>query len=302
MSVTKADLSAAFAAHERFLWGLSYRMLGSAADADDVVQETFVRAATHPPAPAGELRPWLTTIAMNLARDALRRRRRLVYEGPWLPSPIETTDEQPGPAARYDMLESTSYAFLLALEALSPPQRAVLLLTDVFDYSVRETAAALAMSEANVKVTHHRARKRMIGYDASRRPPTAEEQARTSAALQQFLTALAAHDVAGAAKLLADDCRALTDGGGVYHAARVPILGAAKIATFYEKLTRLSGEGARVEIRTINGLPAMVAALPGAQPGFAPLVVVRIDVGAGGRIAAVHSVQAPRKLTAIRPL
>jgi len=169
-----------FRAHERFLWGLCYRMTGNAADADDLVQETFVRAWKQPPARTDEpWRPWLTRVAMNLSRDLLRRRRRRHYEGPWLPSPIETgdeasppsyepVDEQGNPAARYDMLESVSFAFLLALEALTPAQRAVLLLRDVFDYSVREAADALGMSEPSVKTTHHRARRAMRDYDRDR--------------------------------------------------------------------------------------------------------------------------------------
>jgi RNA polymerase sigma-70 factor (ECF subfamily) len=293
------ELASAFATHRRFLWSLTYRMLGCAADADDVVQETFVRASAHPPRELEELRPWLTRVAMNVARDALRRRRRAVYDGPWLPSPIDTADESPDAPARYAMLESASYAFLLALEALSPPQRAVLVLMDVFDYSVRECAEALEITEANVKVTHHRARKRMAGYDASRRPPTAERKQAARAALEKFFTALVTRDVAAAEAMLAADCVAITDGGGVYHAARVPIVGPAKVALFYSRLTILSGTGARIEVRELNGLPAMVASLPGAKPGFAPLVTIRIDLDHAGRIARVYSVQNPRKLTAI---
>src|SRR5262245_47392862 len=132
-----------FREHRRFLWGLCYRMTGNAADADDLVQETFVRAWKNPPERTEEpWRPWLARVAMNLSRDLLRRRKRQHYEGPWLPSPIETgdeaatlsddalsgelVDEKGDPAARYDMLESVSFAFLLALEALTPAQRAVL--------------------------------------------------------------------------------------------------------------------------------------------------------------------------------
>jgi RNA polymerase sigma factor (sigma-70 family) len=129
--------------------GLCYRMTGNAADADDLVQETFVRAWKSPPERTEEpWRPWLARVAMNLSRDLLRRRKRRHYDGTWLPSPIETgdeaaappdepVDEQGDPLARYDMLESVSFAFLLALEALTPAQRAVLLLRDVFDYSVK---------------------------------------------------------------------------------------------------------------------------------------------------------------------
>src|SRR6185436_15707102 len=180
-SAPAALLEQSFKDDERFLWGLCYRLTGSAADADDLVQETFVRALERPPRDQTEpLRPWLVRVAMNLGRDLLRRRKRRSYVGPWLPSPIETADEEAPPAheptidgrltteGRYDLLESVSFAFLLALEALTPQQRAVLLLMDVFDYSVREAARALTMSEPNVKTTHHRARRVMARYDDTR--------------------------------------------------------------------------------------------------------------------------------------
>jgi RNA polymerase sigma-70 factor (ECF subfamily) len=135
-------------------------------------------------------RPWLTRVALNVGRDLLRKRRRRRYEGPWLPEILPTGEEtsppsfeprEAGPGARYDRLESVSLAFLLALEALTPAQRAVLLLRDVFDYAVRETAEALDLSEANVKTTHLRARRAMEAYDRERCVPTPPTQApRTS--------------------------------------------------------------------------------------------------------------------------
>src|SRR5215218_3543413 len=147
--------------NRRFLWGLCYRMTGNAADADEIVQETFVRAMEKPPRKISEpWLPWLTTVAMNLSRDFLRRRRKIEYVGPWLPSPIPIGDLQltepaaengQSHAARYDLRESVSIAFLLALEALTPAQRAALLLRDVFDYSTKEAATVLRMTEANLK-------------------------------------------------------------------------------------------------------------------------------------------------------
>src|SRR5215471_13349153 len=164
----------------RLLWGLCYRMTGNAADADDLVQETFVKAIEKPPLRTDEpLRPWLLRVAMNLSRDLLRRRKRQRYVGPWLPSPVPIDEESPAsyeppassedsPVARYDLKESVSFAFLLALEALTPSQRAVLLLCYFFDSSTTETADALDMSEANIKVTLHRARRIMGSYDKNR--------------------------------------------------------------------------------------------------------------------------------------
>src|SRR5262249_2204314 len=160
---------------------LCYRMTGSAADADDLVQETFARVITTPPSEPAGIRPWLARVAMNLAKDRLRARKRAVYMGPWLPSPLDTgrdfaDDAWPNAESRYGLLESVSYAFLLACEALTPRQRAVLLLRDVLEYSVEETAEALELSEANVKTTHHRARAAMKAYDAERAPPTKAKQ------------------------------------------------------------------------------------------------------------------------------
>ena len=145
-------IDAVYREHGRFVWGLCYRMTGSATDADDLLQETFARALASPPRDtSAPWRPWLVRVAVNLARDRLRRRKRTPYVGPWLPAPIETGEqvaEGLDPEHRYGLLESVTFAFLMACEALTPRQRAVLLLRDVLDYSVEETARALAMGAA----------------------------------------------------------------------------------------------------------------------------------------------------------
>jgi len=313
MSLPRAVFEDAFRAHERFVWGLCYRLTGSAADADDLVQETFVRAMERPPERIDESwRPWLVRVAMNLGRDLLRRRKRRSYVGPWLPSPIDTGEECSPPAyeptvdgvsteGRYDLLESVSFAFLLALEALSPQQRAVLLLRDVFDYSVRETADALDMSEPNVKTTHHRARAAMRAYDRERCVPTRALQERTREALERFLTSLASGDVAGIEGMLADSVRSVSDGAGQFFAARVPILGPSRVARFHFKITsRQRLQAAHMEIRMVNGLPALIAELGEHRPGEPPRVVLRCDIDGDGRIKLLHSVVAREKLSAIR--
>jgi RNA polymerase sigma-70 factor (ECF subfamily) len=168
-----------FKDHERFLWGICYRLTGSAADAEDLVQETFARAMERPPARTDDpWRPWLVRVAMNLGRD-------------WLPAPVETDDaffpplrwspqeSEKGPEARYELMESFSFAFLLALEALTAQQRTILLFRDVLDHSVRETAEALGISEGSVKTTHHRARRAMRDYDQNRCVPTRSLRTRT---------------------------------------------------------------------------------------------------------------------------
>lgn len=297
-----------FQEHERFLWSVCYRMTGNAADADDLVQETFVRAINSPPAKLDEpLRPWLVQVAVNLSRDLLRRRKRQAYEGIWLPSPIETPQEDfleliadGDPGARYDLLESVSFAFLLTLEALTPSQRAVLLLRDVFDYSVAETSAALGMSEPNVKTTLHRARRAMSDYDRSRVIPTRELQAQTRLAMEQFLFYLSNNDVAGVENLLASDVRQLSDGGGEFITARVPVVGREKVALFNFRVFRLINlTEVKFGWRILNGLPAIVTDYPQAPPLYAPRVVTFCELDADGRIKRIHNVSATRKLTAI---
>ena len=305
-------LGALYEEHERFLWGLCYRLTGSAADADDLVQTTFVRAMESPPARTDEpWRPWLTRVAINLGRDLLRRRKRQRYVGPWLPSPVETGDEsalasyEPQLAAgvttegRYDMLESVSFAFLLALEALTPKQRAILLLRDVFDYSVTETADALGVSEPDVKTTHHRARRAMEAYDRERCRPTREEQDRTRAALAELMGAFARGDLASAEKQLASSVVALSDGGGEFFAARVPVVGADRVAKFYRNVATRSLAGAAHEMTMLNGLPAIVTEIPGPVHGQAAHLVTAIVLDREGRVARIWSVLATRKLTAL---
>ncbi len=301
-----------FREHERYLWGLCYRMTGSAAEADDLVQDTFLRAMERPPARTDEpWRPWLVRVAMNLGRDALRRRRRRAYVGPWLPSPIETGDDppsveieaegRPSTEARYDLLESVSFAFLLALEALTPQQRAVILLRDVFDYSVKETADALGLSEPNVKTTHHRARRALAPYDRDRAHAAPAVAARSEAALRRFLEALLGGDVGAVEALLAEDVRALSDGGGEFLAARKPIAGRAKVALAYLHFARGSPSGLVAEIRSLNGIPSLVGEQPAAE-NVAPRFVLQCVVDAEGRIVRMYNVLATRKLTALAPV
>jgi RNA polymerase sigma factor (sigma-70 family) len=298
-------------AHERYLWGLCYRMTGSAADADDLVQETYLRALERPPRLDAPLRPWLASVAVHLSVDHLRRRRRTPYKGVWLPSPIET-GEEPMPSAepqlpdgssaegRYDLLESVSIAFLLALEALTPRQRAVLLLRDVFDYSAREAAECLSITEDNVKTLLLRARRAMATYNARRCRVTTEARGRAGERLEAFLGRLMERDAAGIEALLADDVRVLSDGGGQYHAANVPLLGPRRATTFLLRLLELRGPPDGAEVRQLNGFPALVAWYDKPSPQEAPRFTMSLRVGADGRITEVYSSLADRKLTALR--
>lgn len=290
--------------HRDWLWGLAYRMTGVAADADEIVQDTFVRALERPPDTGRPLRPWLSTVTLNLARDRLRRRRRQRYAGPWLPAPVpdealevaEPAGAEPGAEAQLMSRESASFAFLLSLEVLTPNQRAVLLLREVLGLDVAETAALLGLREGNVKTTHHRARAALAAAE-----PEAVRGAAPAdlALLTALLTAIGRGDAAAAAALLAPDAVALNDGGGVYLAARMPIRGADKIAAFFTNVSRGVAD-VRAGFGLYNGGPAVVLALNSPDPRRAPLTFVRAEAR-DGRIISLHWVLAPGKLTAVAP-
>lgn len=295
------ELARAFEAHRGFLFGLCYRMTGDAALAEDLVQDTFRRALERPPRDtARPWRPWLSRVASRLCLDALRRRRRRAYTGTWLPSPIEGggDDLPPTPHARYDALESVTMAFLVALEALTPRQRAVLLLRDVVGHDGRQTAELLSMTEVNVKVTLHRARRAMRAYDAERVPDPATLPERTVAALQRLISAFGADDDSMIEATLRQDVRALNDGAGEFFAAGKPVLGRERVTRFYRGVRR-DDPDARLSIRTINGLPALVAVYPNATGKLAPRAVFTIALGPDGRVRELHTVIASDKLRAI---
>ena len=259
----------------------------------------FERALVNPP--TGDVGAWLSRIAIHAGIDLLRQRRRRSYVGPWLPEPWDTGDESSAPlgevesaAARYDLLESASFAFLIAAEALSPKARAVLLLCDVFDYSVREAASLLAMTETHVKVTHHRARRVMQAYDTTRVIPTHPMQERTRVALAAFIAALVTRDPATVCALLADDVRSVNDSDGKYTAARVPILGKEKVALFWINVSKHEEVGA--ELRMLNGMPALIVFLPSPPPNIAPKTALFVRLDRDLRISVIHGIVAPAKL------
>lgn len=310
--VNVSSFAEALEIDRRLLWGLCYRMTGNAADADDLVQETFVRAIEKPPRRTDEqLRPWLVRVAINLSRDLLRRRKRSAYVGPWLPSPVPTeVEESPAsyepfassadsPAARYELKESISFAFLLALEALTPTQRAVLLLRDVFDYSTSETGEALDMTEANVKVTLLRSRQRMKAYDHQRAAFNPSRLKSTRRALEQFLLCLGERDLAGLENLLTEDVISVSDGGGEVAAALRPITGRGKVSRLVLGLAAKLGAALQVSVQSLNGVPALVIELANAPAGIAAKSVLFCEVDDAGRIKQLDTIAAPSKLSAL---
>lgn len=286
--------------HGAFLWGLCYRMTGVAADADELVQETWVRAMSAPPARLDlPLEPWLTRVAMNLATDRLRQRKQEQYIGPWLPSPIDTEAiSLSAPAsARYECLESVSFAFLLALEVLTPTQRAVLVLRDVFDVQVAQTAELLELSESNVKTTHHRARALLEGYDANRVVVNADTQRRSREALEAFFAALISGDMAAMTTLLRDDVKIINDGAGQYSAARKIIVGREQVVRFQQRLIELRGVPEHYVVRMINGMPGVLMTFAQSKHKEPPRSTASALLDAEGRIMALISTVADRKLS-----
>ena len=301
-----------FDEHKRFLWGMCYRMTGSAADADDIVQDTFVRALEKPPADMeAPLRPWLVKVAINLSRDQLRRRRRREYVGPWLPSPVLTEDDdgvildlradtESTPVTRYDLMESVSMAFLLALEALTPAQRAVLILRDVFDYSTNETAEALEMSEANIKVTLHRARRTIDSYDKNRVANFSQRAHELREILQRFLSLLTTGDVQGLKKMLAADVVLVSDGGGEVNALAAPMYGREKVLRLIEKLYEANREVTSTSLREVNGEPTILVDRSRVRPGHASFFSMHCELDEGSQIRRFNFVFAPSKLAALK--
>lgn len=290
----------AFEAHQRHLWGLCFRMTGSTADADDLVQQTFQRALERPPDTTRPLRPWLAKVAVNLCRDHLRARR---YQGPFLPAVVEPADyEGTSTGGRYDLLESVTVAFLLALEELTPSRRAVLLLCDVFDYGSREAAEVLGMTEGSVRTALHRARKQLAPYDRRRQADRSDVDAATRAMLQQMFERLAARDAEGFAALLAEDVQALNDANGVFHAARRPVVGPDRVTRFSLGLLGKRGMPTTFEVRELNARPTLVVAWPTSitTAPLAPTAAITVVLDERGKVWRYCSQMAPEKLRRLR--
>lgn len=296
-----ATLGAAFERDARYLWGLSYRLTGSASLAEDLVQETFVRALRRPPADVGRpLRPWLRRVATNLGIDALRRRQSRPYDGPWLPEPIDTAGLS-DPAADVEdaslRREGLTLAFVVLLELLSPQQRAVVVLRDGLGLSVAETAEALDVARGNVKVAHHRARQRLA--EASAQAPDADQRRRHGERLGELFGAIASGDEAQVIELLSADVRALSDGGGVVRAARRVVVGARDVARLLVGIARKGAPPVGVTLREINCLPAFDATYGPADPRGATRAIFQGVLGADGRFTALHIILAPAKTAAV---
>jgi RNA polymerase sigma-70 factor, ECF subfamily len=266
------------------LFALAYRMLGTRADAEDVVQEAYLRWQS---AAVGEVRSpksFLTTVVARLALDALKaaHRKRETYVGPWLPEPIV----EPLGTQHVEMAESLSLAFLRLLESLSPAERVAFLLREVFDADYDEVAAALETSESNGRQLVARARKHI----QEGRPRFAVDRERQSAALREFLQASATGDPSRLTALLAQDAVLYSDGGGKVKAALNPIVGADKVVRFLVGVSR-KVPVLRPEFVDVNGGVGVVL-----WDGERLHSVLTVEVDGEGRIAGVYLVSNPEKL------
>ena len=277
----------AFLAHRNLLFTVAYEMLGSAADAEDVLQETWLRWAGVDLGAVRDQRAYLVRITTRQALGRLRtlRRRRESYVGPWLPEPLLTG---PDVAADVELADSVSMAMLLVLETLQPVERAVFVLREVFGLEYDEIAGAVGKSPAAVRQVAHRARVHV----AARRPRGVVSAAEARGALEAFQRAVETGDLQRLLEVLAPDVVFLGDGGGVVQAALKPVTGAHRVASLVAGLARF-GAAASLRPAQVNGYPALVLRLSGAIDS---VIAIRID---DGRVTGLYSVRNPEKLSRI---
>jgi RNA polymerase sigma-70 factor (ECF subfamily) len=273
--------AACFEAERRRLTGLAYRMLGTWADAEDVVQDVWLKAQ----AAEGVERPaaWLTTVTTRTCLDRLRatRRRREEYVGPWLPEPVVS---EPGPDDVAELSESLTLGFLTVLDRLQPIERAVFLLADVFSVGFSDIAATVGRSEVACRQIASRARRRLAPGPA--RHPTGTERR----VVDELLVALATGDMDAALRRLAPDVVCVSDGGAKARAARRPVVGADRVARLLVNLAQRAPASMSVAPATVNGDPGFVVSIDGAVD-----FVAAFDVE-DERVAAIWIIRNPDKL------
>jgi RNA polymerase sigma-70 factor (TIGR02957 family) len=278
-----SDSDDAFALHRSLLFTVAYEMLGTAADAEDVVQETWLRWANVDHAEVREPRPYLVRIVTRQALNRLRTmaRRREDYVGEWLPEPLLTS---PDVADDVELAESLSIAMLTVLETLAPAERAVFVFREVFETPYDEIAEAIGKSPAAVRQIAHRAREH-VAARRPRMPVTATEQ---QEAVNRFLAAIRHGDVQGLLDVLAPDVVAVSDGGGLVAAVRRPITGADRVAgLLIAGLRKVDFEATAV---WLNGSPAIRLDIGGELDTAIGLAVEN------GRITRVYAIRNPHKL------
>jgi RNA polymerase sigma-70 factor, ECF subfamily len=283
-----------FQEHRERLWGIAYGILASPEDADDLVQEAYVRWHSADPGAVQEPEAWLVTTVTRLGIDRLRKRKaeRSVYVGPWLPTPVVDLGTRADRAAELD--SELSLAFLVILERLAPEERAAFLLREVFEVGYPEVARVLGRSEAACRQVVHRARTRVRAGGARFRSSPAELRELAS----RFSAALAADDYDSLLEILSPDASYVTDGGGKAWAARNVVRGADRVARCVLGVARKRRAAGRLEerIARINGEPGLLTYLDGV-----PISATVFSVSSG-RLESVYRVLNPDKLGTVPPL
>jgi RNA polymerase sigma-70 factor (TIGR02957 family) len=280
-----ADATDAFVAHRNLLFTVAYEMLGSAADAEDVLQETWLRWADVELDEVREPRAYLVRITTRLALNRIRSlsRRRESYVGPWLPEPLLTS---PDIAEDVELADSVSMAMLLVLETLTPTERAVFVLRDVFAFPYEEIASAVDKTPAAVRQIAHRAR----NHVDARRPREVVGSAERDRVIQRFMSAVETGDLQSLMDVLAPDVVLISDGGGKKQAALRPIHGADKVLRWLAGVTARAPGQPGIELTTVNGAVGLRLLVDDELDTIATL---RID---GGRVTGLYLVRNPDKL------
>ncbi len=284
-----------FEAHRGLMFAIAYRMLGTIADAEDAVQDAWLRWSSAPRADVADPRAYLARVVTTTALNRLRavRAQREAYVGPWLPEPL-LTETGPDAAERAELAESVSVAMLVVLESLTPEERAVFVLREVFGFEHAEIGAALGRSSPAVRQLAHRAREHV----QARRPRFDVDWHQQRAVTERFLAAAAGGDIEDLMTVLAPDVILLTDGGGKARAALRPITGAAKTARFFVAIAKRPYMGMNISdmvvaAAEINGSPGTL--ITAGDRAVAALTLTVSD----GRITAIQLVANPDKLAAV---
>ena len=290
-----SDLAAQFEALRPRLLRVAYGQLGSLSEAEDVVQEAWLRLERAEPDAIENLPAWLVTVVGRLALDALgsARMRRERYVGPWLPEPVVGTaeGEDVDPADRVTLDETVSHALLFVLERLSPAERTAFILHDVFGYSFAEIGDVVGRSPAAARQLASRARRHVV-EQRPRHSGTREEQQRAVAA---FAAAAKEGDIDGLLAVLDPDVVMRSDGGGIRQAARKPLVGADRVSRALAALSRKYGEGSEIRFADVNGDPGLVVA--DREADDMSVIAFTVD---DGRITTVHMQRNPEKLRHVR--
>ncbi|GAA3774820.1 RNA polymerase sigma factor SigJ [Plantactinospora mayteni] len=287
MGVT-GDAVEEFERHRSKLFGLAYRMLGSAEEAEDVVQDAFLRWY-HAPAVEAPW-AWLAKVATNLCVNRLTsaRARRESYVGSWLPEPVRTADGALGPLDSAEQRDLVSLAFLVLLERLNPVERAVFVLREAFGYSHREVAEVIDSSEANSRQLYRRARLRLADAPGNAKRPTGRAHRRDL--VESFLAAVEEGDLRGLEKVLAEDVTVWVDSGGRIGAARRPICGVHRVSRYLVGARSTAGRRVRLLVAELNGAPGLLA-LAGEE-----LIGVLVPETTGDSISEIRIIANPDKL------